>query len=348
MIVTGPHPAAEAETYPARPYRVLPASPDALAAPLGRSALLAVGYGDALKPSLPDPRRITVPLPLLHGARDGEIWDSRHPVQHEDRGLCRLACDGEVMMVQLMLPASDLAADPERAAERLYGELLRQAAQRGYPYLLRIWNFIGDILDGEGDDERYRRFCTGRHTAFSARPQFERSLPAATAIGTDGGGLIIIALAGRRPGVQIENPNQLSAYRYPRVYGPRSPSFARATLLPWADGAELLVSGTASIVGHASVHAGDLAGQLRQIMLNLQTLVSQPGLARHGLLPEQFTVYLRHREDLPALLSLLPVYFGSVPLQILLGDLCRPELLLEVEAIYRSRSPDRADLNAGR
>lgn len=348
MIATGPHPAPETESYPARPYRVQLASPAQLAAPLGRSVLLAVGYGDALQPCDPDSRRITVPLPVLYGARDGEIWESRLPVHHEGRGLSRQAFDGEVMMVQLSLPASDLAADPERAAERLYSELLRQIAQRGYPYLLRIWNFIGDILEGEGDDERYRRFCAGRHTAFSARPQFERSLPAATAIGSAGGGLVIIALAGRRPGVQIENPNQLSAFRYPRIYGLRSPSFSRATLLPWADGAELFVSGTASIVGHASVHAGDLPAQLRQIMLNLQTLVTQPGLARHGLLPEQFTIYLRHRKDLATLLPLLPLYFGSVPLQILLGDLCRPELLLEVEAIYRSRIPGRGDLNAGR
>lgn len=333
MIATGLESAQSALAWPPCPYRVRGASPDELSAPLPPSVLGAVAYGEPpCSPS--DPRRVHVPLPLLHGRRGGEIWESLLPVVHGREGIVGYAENGTVMLLSLSLPEADLG-NTEGAAERLYRELLRFTATKGYPHLLRVWNFLGQINQGHGDDERYRRFCVGRHRALSAASNFERRLSAATAIGTAGGGLSVMVLAGRRPGRQIENPRQLSAYRYPRTYGERSPSFARATYVPWADGSQLLVSGTASIVGHATAHAGDAQAQLRQTAANLQALLAQPSLARRGFLPEQYTLYLRHEEDLITLLPLLDRMFGNAPLLVLKGDICRRELMLEVEAIYR-------------
>ncbi|GAC1629733.1 MAG: pteridine-dependent deoxygenase [Nevskia sp.] len=334
MIATGLDLEPANPAWPDCPYRVRPVGPEELAQPLAANVLCAVGYGEPVCAAPADSRRVTIALPALHGGRAGELWESHLPVEADSTGAVGLAGNGEVMMIRLSLPEPELGATA-RAAEHLYAELLRSAEARGYPHLLRIWNFVGNINDGDGDDERYRQFCVGRHRALSARPQFEASLPAATAIGTAGGGLTVLALVGRHAGLQIENPRQLSAFRYPRVYGARSPSFARATLLPWADGAQLMVSGTASIIGHATAHAGDLQAQLVQTAANLETLISQPGLARRGFLPELYTLYLRHADDLPLLLPLLPRYLGGAPLQVLHGDICRRELLLEVEAIYR-------------
>lgn len=334
MIASGldAHPALEA--WPDCPYRIRLATPEELERPLGANVLCAFSYGDERIPANPDARRAVIRLPRLHGNRGGEIWESRLPVRAENNGAIATADNGEVMMLRLSLPEADLL-NTESATQRLFEELLRVTAARGYPYLLRIWNYLGNINDGDGDDERYRRFCVGRYQAMSLRPRFEGRLPAATAIGTSGGGLMVLALAGKRRGQQVENPRQLSAFRYPRAYGERSPSFSRATLVPWADGAQLLVSGTASIVGHATAHPGDPQTQLRQTAMNLQALISQPGLARRGFLPELFTLYLRNRDDLLPVLPLLPGYFGGAPVQVLQGDICRRELLLEVEAVYR-------------
>lgn len=334
MIATGPEADAASEAWPARPYRVRPAGADELSGPLGPNVLLAFRYGDFHADPPDEARRVTIGLPLLHGSRAGEIWESRLPVTAGVEAGVSYAENGEVLMLRLSVSAAAFA-DIEGASARAYAELLRVTAGRGYPHLLRIWNFIGDINLGDGDAERYRRFCVGRHEMLSRFPQFEGALPAATAIGTAGGGLTVIALAGRRPGRQVENPQQVSAYRYPRVYGARSPSFSRATLVPWADGPQLLVSGTASIVGHATTNTGDPQAQLKQTMANIQTLVSQPGLARRGFLPEMFTLYLRHPHDLLPLRPLIDRYFADTPLQVLHGDICRRELLLEVEAIYR-------------
>ena len=86
---------------------------------------------------------------------------------------------------------------------------------------------------------------------------FPQTLPAGTAVGTMSGPLKIHFLAARQPGTHVENPRQVSAYEYPRVYGPCSPSFARATLRPSISGSHLLIAGTASVVGHVSEHIGD-------------------------------------------------------------------------------------------
>lgn len=334
MIAPGTEATQDVQPWPPCPYRLRAASAAELAAPLAPTVLCAFAYGAEDVPRSDDPRRVPVALPLLHGGRAGEIWESATPVRHGRDGALGYAENGAVLMLHLTLPAAGL--DPEPGAAQLYAELLRETAARGYPHLLRIWNYLDDINAGDGDAERYRQFCAGRHRALSLDPGFEQRLPAASAIGTRGGGLSIVALAMKRPGIQIENPRQLSAFRYPRVYGVRSPSFARATLVPWADGAQLLVSGTASIVGHATAHAGDAPAQLRQTAANLDALLTQPALARLGTFaPELYTLYLRHADDLPALLPLLPELFGGAPLQVLGGDICRRELLLEVEAVYR-------------
>ncbi len=262
------------------------------------------------------------------------------PVRHGWDGDVGYSENGEVLVMQLRLDEPALA-DMEEAVYRAYVRLNAFVAARGYPNLWRVWHYLGSINQGEGDAERYRRFCVGRYRAVADHPDFESQLPAATAIGTRGGGLSLIVLAGKRPGVQVENPRQVSAFRYPRPYGLRSPSFSRATLLPWADGPRLLVSGTASIVGHATAFAGDAAGQLRQTAANLQALLAHavhtrlPGRDAGEFAADSYIVYLRHAEDLPRVRADLDELFADAPRRLVIGDICRSELLIEVEAAYR-------------
>ncbi len=307
-------------------------------APLAASTLCRVGYGDAVLPD--DPRCIRVPLVQVQGDSVGESWHSTLPVRSgTDNGIC-YADNGEVLMLSLSVSAESLA-DPEAAAADLYSRLLAFVTARGYPHLLRVWNYLERINQGEADQERYRQFCVGRHRALANQPHFEMQLPAASAIGSASGGLKVHAFAGRQPGLQVENPRQVSAFRYPRSYGARSPSFSRATLTPWADGAQLFASGTASIVGHATAHAGDVIAQLVQTAANLDVLRTHaansllPGTAAQFLAPELYTVYLRHAEDLPQVLPVLAERFAEAPCKVLIGDICRSELLIEVEASYR-------------
>lgn len=331
-VVTAPRPPTRV-----RPYTVRYVA-DALAQPDDHS-LACIRFGKAL-PAADDPRIIHVGLQQLGAAPQAQLWQSELPVTHgRDDGM-GYACNGEVVFGSLRLEEAELA-HMDHAAFRAYVRIDRLLQKLGYPCWLRVWIYMGGITRGEGDAERYRQFSLGRHRALSLKPGFELNLPAATAIGTHGEGLTIYFLAGKAPGIQVENPRQVSAFNYPREYGPRSPSFSRATLKHWAGGAHLYVSGTASIVGHASRHLDDPAMQLAEVANNIRALV-QSALDHHynGQQVDDcralgLKLYLRDRRHFEALQPLIPQLLGATtPVICLEGDICRRDLLLEVEGIY--------------
>jgi chorismate lyase/3-hydroxybenzoate synthase len=122
----------------------------------------------------------------------------------------------------------------------------------------------------------------------------------------------------------------VSAYSYPPSYGPRSPSFARATRCPASAGGWLLLSGTASIVGHKSLHHGDVERQVEETLDNLEELLPADGPARYAALK----VYVRRPEDLPAVRAGVAARVGSaLPVLYLQADICREELLVEIEGV---------------
>ncbi|NKF21248.1 hypothetical protein [Solimonas marina] len=324
--------------FNSRSLRLLHAVPTAAdsEALLGR-----IDFGLALPPD-DDPRRARVGLEALGDACASECWISTLPVRsgwHEGFGYAE---NGEALFAQIRVPEAQLG-DLEGATQTLYQRLGRLLHDSGYPHIVRIWNFLSDINAGEGDGERYRRFTVGRHRALAAADSaFEAALPAATAIGTLEPDLVLYLLAGRHPGLQVENPRQVSAFRYPREYGPKSPSFARATLIGDGDAARLLVSGTASIVGHESRHVGDPQRQLDEIIANVDALLDSarqhplPGAAA-GARVESLKLYLRGDHEpvyASALLRHLRGATDDTPLMVLRGDICRRELLLEIEAVY--------------
>jgi chorismate lyase/3-hydroxybenzoate synthase len=207
-------------------------------------------------------------------------------------------------------------------------ELLFGAA--GDFHLIRVWNHIAGLNDGDGDAERYRRFCVGRHDAFTAAGWTKRRFPSASGVGMRDGSLALYALAASDPGEQVENPRQVSAYDYPREYGPRSPSFARATIAAGL----LLTAGTSSVVGHQSVHAGDVEAQLDETLANLDALARAAGAAGLSTF-DRLKVYLRRRSDYATVAARLERELPRAQMLFLESDLCRNDLLVEVEAVGR-------------
>lgn len=251
--------------------------------------------------------------------------------------------DGHWLFGSLQLDET-LQADGgmQALAQRAYQDVFATLAQTGCDHLLRLWNYLPDINGDGGGLERYRQFNLGRQQAFfdAQRPAFEGA-PAACALGTQGGPFCVHFLAGRTQPLQVENPRQVSAYHYPSEYGPRSPSFSRAAVFDAGAGqVALLISGTASIVGHASLHAGDVAAQTRETLTNLEAVLGaarQRSTARFELDQLSLTVYVRHASDAPLVLSLLGDALGNDAMALrdavlLQGDVCRRELLVEIEA----------------
>lgn len=318
----------------ARPYRVRyanepPTPSDRLLACVAHGP--CVDIAEALKG---DPRMIRVDLPLLAGPKF-EIWESTSPVQtgfHQD---IVFAHNERVLLGQVRLSAAALR-DTENSVFNTYALIDELLKKTQFPHWLRVWNYLGDLHKGSGDQERYRQFVAGRYKALSLQNNFEHHLPAATAIGTAGDELLIYFLAGRSAGWQIENPRQVSAFRYPRQYGPRSPSFSRAMLIPWQDGAELMVSGTASVVGHETLHPGNPAAQLSESMTNMQVILrgaaERINLREQDWIPQIGKLYVRSSADADAAMSDLSQLVSPSKLVVMQGDICRSDLSLEFEA----------------
>jgi enamine deaminase RidA (YjgF/YER057c/UK114 family) len=246
---------------------------------------------------------------------------------------------GCVRIDESALTAGASAAALRRATELAYADIFAVLDHTGYPHLVRVWNYLADINADSDGDERYRHFNSARQAAFAQlRLADRRSVPAASALGSRSGApLSIHFLASRAAPLAIENPRQVSAYDYPRQYGEHSPLFSRACVLDADGGSHLFVSGTASIVGHETIHRGDVAAQTRETMTNIAALLDEAA-RRSGtpvcqLADLKYKVYVRHRRDLPAIAAELSTWLGpSAAIVFLQADVCREDLLVEIEA----------------
>lgn len=278
-----------------------------------------------------------LPLAWLGGTSRAEFWRAPRPPRRNESAGLSLAWTEDVLFGALTV--EDGLNGALRAAERGYRAMTDACARFGFPHLLRVWNWMGAINDGEGDRERYRQFCVGRARVIPSEPA--TGYAAATAIGIPGPAstLRLHFLAARRPGVPVENPRQVSAWEYPREYGPVAPGFSRAMLLDWCDPALLLISGTASVVGHASAHEDTLT-QLDETLANVEALVGRAaqrvggGSATLGA-QSLLRVYLRDAAEAGAVNARLLERLGAqVPFMVLHGDICRRELKVEIEAVH--------------
>nr|WP_242112113.1 pteridine-dependent deoxygenase [Luteimonas aquatica] len=316
--------------------RVEYAELDAPGPALAQDDVLAVlGFGPQA-PGDEDPRYLRIPL-QPYGRAPFEVWHAGAPVERGRDGDIRWASDGALQFGVIEVEEN---GDVEAAAAYAYGRLSAFVGGSGLPHLLRVWNYIDAITLGEGDDERYRNFCVGRARGLGRIDA--PSLPAATAIGRCDGARVVQVywLAARAPGTPLENPRQVSAYHYPRQYGPQSPSFARAMLPPAGAAMPLLLSGTASVVGHATQHPGELMAQLEETFANFDALIGA-ARARMPSLPARFgagsrlKVYVRDRDDLPRIAEALDRRLGAdVPRVLLHAAICRRELTVEIDGVH--------------
>ena len=284
-----------------------------------------------------------VGMPLLSAGAQVELWTSAQPVVSERIGPLTFARNRDLLFGCFAVDSPADFNEFEARTQEGYARLLTLVEAEGYPHLLRVWNYFPDIGERVGHLDRYMVFCRGRHQALAAHyRELGGRLPAASAVGSRHGGLVIYFLAGKTPGRHRENPRQMSAYCYPPQYGPRSPSFARATLVRSGGREVLHISGTASIVGHESRHIGDPGAQLEETLANLRALIdstaTEEGVHFEGLASlTRVKVYIRRPEDYPLIRARLEqVLAPGAQCLYLEAEVCRPELLLEIEAIAES------------
>jgi chorismate lyase / 3-hydroxybenzoate synthase len=290
-----------------------------------------------------------VHTPVLNDARTAlEVWRTAEHPRPASHGYVRYARAGDLVFGSIAVPEAEVAdrAPPgtrtplEIATDLAYRQMYATLAAADTPHLVRVWNYLPEInLDTHGL-ERYRQFNTARHEASVACGRaVAGSVPAASALGAAADSpLTIYFLASRRKPAFVENPRQVSAYRYPAQYGPRSPAFSRATVLGEGSEATLFISGTASIVGHQTLHAGDPAAQTRETLLNIEALLEEA--ARRGasralrLETLAYKVYVRNPKELSLIRAELESALGTgAALLYLEADICRRDLSVEIEAV---------------
>ena len=268
--------------------------------------------------------------------------------------------DFSLVTVRVVGARHDDALKMQRRTTLAYRTIAREIATSSTPHPIRFWNFIPDIRGEMGGGlNRYMSFNAGRFSAFfecyADHNGFANSIATATGIGYHGDDLVIHALASACPGVHIHNPKQCPPHEYSSTFGPLPPCFARATVLPPAGSspALIIIGGTASVCGEVSIHLDDVRAQTEETFDNMEHLIrSVPRENNHTGNPQNeiggasrrwidtLRVYYLRQEDRGVIEQIVRTNVPHVEdIEYLRADICRRELLVEIEGTARPRSP---------
>lgn len=218
---------------------------------------------------------------------------------------------------------------------RLASEVLHR---EGFPIenIIRQWNYIERITDFEGFDQHYQMFNNVRSN-FYKQATWNTGYPAATGIGTNLGGVLvdIDAAVFTRPEcftTAIDNKLQVAAHAYSSQVletaheQKATPKFERAKSMTFDDRKLIYISGTAAIRGEESLVGVGFERQLHITMENIAQLIDNAPL-------KMLRVYLKEKSDYQEAHELLDNYKLNIPISYMCADVCRNELLIEIEGI---------------
>lgn len=300
-------------------------SPQALAAQ--SDTLIVFTYDKTCAPA----EGAIVPTGMAGASGDSisEVWSlSGESIEHFREG--RFYCHrGDSLLCSVTWLTEEECLAIEDSAEQVYLALFECLKQQGYTTPVRIWNYLPHINQGEGDQEFYKRFCSGRLHAFNQLGLNEQSYPAASALGHRQKGAMIAAFATRQGVVNHQNTRQVDAFKYPRQYGASSPSFARAATAEVNTQKVFFISGTASILGHQTTELDDFSGQLATTIDNIRHLLNKASEAHIPLV--SLKAYVRQSHHAPSVRQVLAAEFPEADILVVEADICRDNLLVEVE-----------------
>lgn len=251
---------------------------------------------------------------------------------------------------------ADLSSSIAEQADAVFERMGRILAAEGFAaaHIARQWNYIERITRLATQGQHYQMFNDAR-SRFYDRYTWPQGYPAATGIGTATGGVAVMfdAVKDARQNVAIDNPLQIAAHAYsqqvlidrPENRSKTTPKFERARYVACDNAQMVYISGTAAIRGEQSCRA-DITEQVRMTMDNIAALVGCDNIRNHGIdHPEpmhyaMLRVYIKRRDDVAAAARWLDENYPDVPAVYLLADICRDELLVEIEGIaarYKQR-----------
>jgi enamine deaminase RidA (YjgF/YER057c/UK114 family) len=273
----------------------------------------------------------------------------------EDNGVCYGIIEGseESLLFIEGIAASDFSQSVKLQSQEVFSRLDGILSACGFAVddIVRQWNYIGSIVGCRDGKQNYQEFNDAR-TVYYSGGSWQHGYPAATGIGAEGEGIVVGCIAFKSASgaiYPIDNPLQVAAH----VYSKRvlidddqnamksTPKFERAKLIETAGGACCFVSGTAAIRGEESVDAHSARLQTIKTIENIEYLVSKENLERFGCKPYdlrcvQLQVFIKHKEDYEAVREEVEKAYPHVSVLYSLADVCRSELLVEIEGILIS------------
>lgn len=265
----------------------------------------------------------------------------------------------ELLLVE-GIPSSDFAKPISWQGKEIFEKLRCLLYGLGFKTsdIVRQWNYIGNITGYRETIQNYQAYNDAR-SLFYQDVQWCYGYPAATGIGAHFNGIIVSCIAlkgksGKESGIYaLGNPLQIAAHAYSSevLVGSNqnalksTPKFERAKLVEFADNRFCFISGTASIRGEKSTHVLSPAMQARQTIENINYLISAENLKRHACPPVllelcNLRVYIKDEAFYEEIRSIVAAEFPDIPTVYLVTDICRTELLVEMEGICVCKQKD--------
>lgn len=278
-----------------------------------------------------DPSLLHIKMPLKQLACSAgyiEFWgDHNQTIEsgHDPDQFLTWVSTEHHLLLSFEYPNSNL----HKIINKVYKDAYERSHYLGFDHLLRTWNYIDQINSYENGQERYQTFCVARHEILADLNKLDLPNPAATAIGGHNGQNYFVFLFSHNPGVVVENKRQISAWKYPEKYAPKQPRFSRAMQY----GGLLMCSGTASVIGHETVHLNDLESQFEECLINIKALIDESTI-NVDLSSGMYRFYLRDKDKLSSVLELVEKH-GIRQYVVVEGEICRDNLLIECEAVFQ-------------
>ena len=226
-----------------------------------------------------------------------------------------------------LLP-KDTARSPSEQTAEIFQQMDVVLQRNGMEFsnVVRTWFYNDNILDW------YDEFNKVRNDLFHKKRIFDALLPASTGVGGHNaagtalaGGLLAVAPLDKAVrAAAVPSPLQDSATEY-------GSSFSRAVELTLPDHSRLYVSGTASIDPTGkTAHVGDPAAQVKLTMEIVYAILKSRGMGWDNV--KRALAYFKHAKDAPIFQKYCTQNnLGHFPAVIVENDICRDELLFEIE-----------------
>jgi enamine deaminase RidA (YjgF/YER057c/UK114 family) len=245
-------------------------------------------------------------------------------------------------------PKGQLAPTASAQAAQMFSNADRALSDQGFAFgdVARTWLYLRRLLDWYGELNAVRTAFFDQRNITGRPPG--HPFPASTGIqGTSAGEecvMDVLAIQVEESLGTVRPVNRSSRQTEPFCYGS---AFSRAMAFAAEDAQTILVSGTASIDSAGrSLHRGNPEAQILETLLSIAALLEPAGARLQdigaGTLFYKDAESRRVYEQVTTLLGV-----PKLPLVPVLADVCRDELLVEIEAVALVSPPTTTNDQAG-